>query len=367
MGLSFEKNNFTFNINSSTSVVDFDNYSLYLNEVTDLKQKYVLPYGRAQIRYRLDRSKFFTFRYEYSNSLPSSNQLLPVENLSNPLNTVIGNPNLNPIEKNSFNMNYRNFDMRTRSGYNLYMRADFFDNQIVSTSIFDENRKRITTFENISGTYSTSLGGNWSQTIKKEAHVVRYGASINGNYSLDKGFTNNVLFSSKRLGVSPRIYSSYDYGELLTIAPSYSLSYNESIFTNSAVDAISNVVHRINLQTTNYWPKNWIFGNDFGYTYNSNLSDDFKKDYYLWNTSLPYVFFDNKMTLKVKVYDVLNQNQSVTRAISATTIRDEESTVLKRYAMLSLAYKLGNFGGKEDRSRNGRGGGGGGRGRDEMY
>jgi hypothetical protein len=49
------------------------------------------------------------------------------------------------------------------------------------------------------------------------------------------------------------------------------------------------------------------------------------------------------MILKVKVYDVLNQNQSATRTISATTIRDEENTVLKRYAMFSLSYKMGNF------------------------
>ena len=72
------------------------------------------------------------------------------------------------------------------------------------------------------------------------------------------------------------------------------------------------------------------------------------------------------MILKVKVYDILNQNQSATRTISPTTIRDEENTVLKRYAMFSLAYKLGNFGGKEGRSRSTRGGvDGGGRGRDD--
>ena len=354
VGITYEKNNFTFNLNSSTSIIDFDNHSLYLNKITDLNQKYVLPYGRAQIRYKLDRSKFVTLRYDYSSSLPSSTQLMPVANLANPLNTIIGNPNLNPNEKNSVNLNYRNFDMRTRSGYSLYMRADFFDSEIVSSSVYDDSGKRNTTYKNVTGTYTTSIGGNWNQTIKEEAHVLRYGLSINGNYSLDKGFTNAVLYEAKSLGITPRVYFSYDYGELLTVAPSYGLSYNESKYTNSSLNASSNVVHRINLQTTNYWPKNWVFGNDFGYTYNSNISDDFKKDFYLWNTSLSYGFFDKKMTLKVKVYDVLNQNQSATRTISPTTIRDEENTVLKRYAMFSLAYKLGNFGGKENRSRGSR-------------
>ena len=351
VGITYEKNNFTFTLNSSTSIIDFDNHSLYLNKVTDLNQKYVLPYGRAQIRYKLDRSKFVTLRYDYSSSLPSSNQLMPVGNLANPLNTIIGNPNLNPNKKSSVNLNYRNFDMRSRSGYSLYMRADFFDSEIVSSMVYDSSGKRNTTYKNVTGTYTTSIGGNWNQTIKREAHVLRYGLSINGNYSLDKGFTNAVLYDAKSLGITPKIYFSYDYGELLTVAPSYGLSYNEAKYTNSSLKASSNVVHRINLQTTNYWPKNWIFGNDFGYTYNSNISDGFKKDFYLWNTSLSYGFFNKKMILKVKVYDVLNQNLSATRTISPTTIRDEENTVLKRYAMFSLAYKLGNFGGKEKRFR----------------
>lgn len=355
VGLSFEKNNFTFNLNSSTSIIDFNNHSLYLDKITDLNQKYVLPFGRAQIRYKLDRSKFFTFRYDYSNSLPSSTQLLPVANLSNPLNTIIGNPNLDPTEKNSVNINYRNFNVRSRSGYTLFIRGDFYNSEIVSTSVYDSSGKRSTTYKNTSGTYNTFLGGNWNQTIKREAHVLRYGASINGNYSFDKGFTNAVLYSSKRVGVTPRVYFSYDYGELLTIAPSYNFSYNESRYTNSSLKASSNVVHRINLQTTNYWPKNWVFGNDFGYTYNSNISSGFKKAFYLWNTSLSYNFFAKTMTLKVKVYDVLNQNQSAARTISPTTIRDEENTVLKRYAMFSFAYKLGNFGGKEGRSKGPRG------------
>lgn len=344
-GITFEKNKFTFNLNSSTSIIDFDNHSLYLNKVTNLSKKYVLPYGRAQIRYKLDRSKFITLQYDYSKSLPLSSQLLPVENLANPLNTITGNPDLNPNEKHSANINFRNFDFRTRSGYSLFVRGNYNSSQVVSISVYDASRKRNTTYENISGTYTTSIGGNWNQSIKRDAHALRYGIGLNSSYSLDKGFTNGVLYSAKSLGIAPRAYLNYDYGEVLTIAPSYSLSYNESKYSNYIINGSSNVVHRINLQTTNYWPKNWIFGNDFGYNYNSRIASGFKKDFYLWNTSLSYSFFNKNMIAKVKVYDVLNQNQNFSRTISATTIRDEENTILKRYAMFSLTYKIQNFAG----------------------
>ncbi|MEN0008518.1 outer membrane beta-barrel protein [Flavobacterium nitrogenifigens] len=343
VGITWQKSKFTLNVNSRTSIVEFDNHSFYLNQATDLNKRYMLPYGTAQLRYKFNRSKNLTFKYDYSNALPSATQLMPVADLNNPLNSVIGNPNLNPIEKSTAGIDFKNFDFRTRSGYSLFLKGDYYNNDIVSTSIYDDSGKRNTTYVNISGTYSASVGGNWNQQIKKDAHTIRYGLRLSGNYNFDKGFTNAVLYYAKSVVVTPSVYASYDYGEVLSIAPSYSLSYNETRYENYSRDATSNVIHRINLQTTSYWPANLIFGNDFGYTYNSNISDDFKKDFFLWNTSLSYGFLDKKLYAKVKVYDVLNQNQSATRTISPTSIRDEENTVLKRYVMFSLAYKIGNF------------------------
>ncbi|MCV9931134.1 outer membrane beta-barrel protein [Flavobacterium sp. LS1R47] len=343
VGITWQKSKFTVNMNSRTAIVDYDNHSLYLDKVTDLNRKYALPYADFQIRYKFSKSKNLSFKFDHSNSLPTSIQLLPVLNLSNPLNTIIGNPDLNPIEKNSINFNFRNFDFRTRSGYSMFVRADFYNNDVVSTSVYDDSGKRTTTYTNISGTYSTSVGGNWNQSIKKEAHVLRYGLGLNGTYAFDKGYTNAVLYNAKSTAITPKVYLSYEYGELLTIAPSYSLSYNETKYENSSRDATSNVIHNINLQATTYWPENLVFGNDFGYTYNSNISSDFKKYFFLWNTSLSYGLLDKKLFVKVKVYDLLNQNQSATRTISSTSIRDEENTVLKRYVMFSLSYKIGNF------------------------
>ncbi|KIO52841.1 outer membrane beta-barrel protein [Flavobacterium hibernum] len=355
VGITWQKSKFTVNLNTRTALIQFDNHSLYLNNATDLNKKYALPYGDFQIRYKFSRSKNLSFKYDYSNALPSAVQLMPVLNLSNPLNTLIGNPNLKPIEKNSANFSFRNYDFRTRSGYSLYVKGDYYNNDVVSTSIYDDSGKRTTTYANISGTYIASVGGNWNQSIKKDANVFRYGFGLNGSYSFDKGYTNAIIYNAKSTAITPKVNLTYEYGEVLVISPSYSLSYNQTNYENSSRDASSNVVHRINFQTTSYWPENLIFGNDFGYTYNSSISSNFKKDFYLWNTSLSYGFFDKKVYAKIKVYDVLNQNQSATRTISATSIRDEENTVLKRYVMFSLSYKIGNFAaaekGKKKRQR----------------
>ena len=110
IGITWQKSKFTVNLNSRTAIVEFDNHSLYLNNATDLNKRYALPYGDFQIRYKFSRSKNLSFRYDYSNALPTAVQLMPVLNLTNPLNTITGNPDLNPIEKNSANFSFRNYD-----------------------------------------------------------------------------------------------------------------------------------------------------------------------------------------------------------------------------------------------------------------
>lgn len=61
------------------------------------------------------------------------------------------------------------------------------------------------------------------------------------------------------------------------------------------------------------------------------------------NSSLGYNFMNDKLLFKVKVYDLLNQNQSAVRNITPTAIQDIENTVLKRYVMFSLTYQIENL------------------------
>lgn len=351
-GFGIGKKKLTFDMSAGTSITQFDNHSLYLNKTVDLNKEYALPFVNAQLSYKFGKSMSIWSNYEYKVDFPSASQVLPVVDLTNPLNTLIGNPNINPDRYHSGFISFRDFDMATKSGYGIYGGIRYFENESVESSFYDANRKQTTTYTNVDGTYFSYFGGNWSKTIKKDANLFKVRFSLNNNFSLSKGYTNAVLYDAKTLRITPGVNFTYEYGELLVINPSYNFTYNETNYTNYAINSTSNVLHKLNIQTTNYWPKNWVFGNDFGYTYNSNISDGFKKDFYLWNTSLAYNFFGKKMSAKVKVYDILNQNQSATRTITPTTIRDEENVVLKRYVMFSLTYKIEKFAGKEKPARN---------------
>ena len=347
ISLNIRKKNYSGRINLGTDITRFENFSNYLNEKTVLKKSYAFPNLSTYLNYRFTKSKSVYLSYRYAVSLPSANQILPVVNLSNPLNTITGNPNLKPTKRNNFYMGFNNYDYATRSGFYLYSGASIYDDQIVSSTVYDASAKRATTFENTSSTYNGYLGFSWDKSIKIQEHVFKYGFEIDSNFGLSKGLTNNQAYQAEVLSLNPGIELSWEYGEMLTVMPSYRYSYSTTNFKNYTINKVANFVHNLKIETTSRWPKNFVFGNDFGYTYNSNIADGFQKDFYLWNMSLGYNFFNDKLLAKVKVYDLLDQNVNATRTITPTAIQDIENTVLRRYAMFSLTYKIEKFEGKK--------------------
>lgn len=356
------KSKYDLTLETGSNIINMDNSSLYIGNYTDLRKNYVTPSYSGSLRYKITKSKSVSLWYNYNEDLPSAVQLLPVENLANPLNTTIGNPDLDLNKNHALSLGFNNYDYASQSGFNLWLNSGYYNSRVTSVTTFDQDKKRTTTYTNIEDTYNFSLSLNWNKSYKTE-NGHKYGISLGmwNRYNFNKGFINSELFEANQLGFYPRVELSYEYGEHLTIYPSYRFSYNQTNYKNYQIDKSSNFTHRVGLEATTFYPENWVFGNDFGYSYNSNIADEFRKDFFTWNMSLAYSFWNKKMTAKVKVYDLLNQNTSNSRQISDIAIIDTEDIILQRYLMFSLSYKLENFGGKsEENSRNRRGRRGGG-------
>jgi len=191
------------------------------------------------------------------------------------------------------------------------------------------------------------FGASWNKSYKKEKRMLRFGTGMDFNYNLDQGLTNAVLYESKNFEINPKVNLTWSIDKLITISSSYRYSYNTTDYKNYIIENANTFKHNGKIEITSYFPKNFVIGSDFGYTYNSGIAEGFKKDFYLWNVSLGYNFFKDQLLAKVKVYDLLDQNLSSKRTITSTAIIDAENTVLKRYVMFSLTYKLEKFAGKK--------------------
>lgn len=353
VGISIMKEKFSLSLESATIIAKNSAYALFNQKEYNIDKYYIDPRVSTFFNYNLSKGKNLTVIYTYLVNYQSASQLLDITDISNPLNTTIGNPDLKPTGQHSMNVYYRSYDVQSRTGYSLSSDLSLFKNNIVNYTQYDEDRKSISTYRNVSGDYRWGLSGEWYKTGKWEEHSLRFGIRMRYNQSFSKGYIDGTKFDATSNALTPNIYLSYDYGEFLTIRPSYSYNYNWTTYSNFSVDKASYYGHNVGLKIISYWPKNLVIGNDFAYNYNSRMAKSFKRDFYMWNLSASYDFFKNKFTAKVKVYDVLNQNTSARHTIDPMQIVDSESLVLKRYVMFSLTYKLNEFGGKKGRNKGG--------------
>jgi hypothetical protein len=56
------------------------------------------------------------------------------------------------------------------------------------------------------------------------------------------------------------------------------------------------------------------------------------------------MFKGQKGEIRLSVFDLLNQNQSIYRTVSETYFEDVNTQVVKQYFMLTFTYNLKNFG-----------------------
>jgi hypothetical protein len=95
---------------------------------------------------------------------------------------------------------------------------------------------------------------------------------------------------------------------------------------------------------------NWILGDgfvfrtDMTHDYYDGLSEDFDQNYFLWNMSVgKKILKDDRGEISITVFDLLNQNNSLTRNITEVYTEDIQTNVLQQYVMLSFKYDLRHF------------------------
>lgn len=341
-----EKKKYSVRAFFNVDILKMDVDAQYNGVSYGLSKDFILPEYNFGFYYKFSDKARLNLNHSANYSIPTAVQLTPYQDVSNPLLTQTGNPELKNTWMNSTRLNFNDFNQV--KNLNLFANANFnyYNNQITSQRSYDSEGKQFLTYTNISGNKNASLGFGATKTYKFGANKLSISPRFRMSYSYQKGFIDQTIYSSKTYSITPSIGLSYEIKDKLLLKPSYNFSYNSSKYDNYTVDSRNTSTNRFKLEMTNYIGENLVIGNDFDYSTNSNIAAGFKKNFYFWNASVGYTFLQKQLTAKVKVYDMLNQNQSVQRIITDTYIEDRDDLILKRYIMFSLTYKLNKFGGK---------------------
>lgn len=107
------------------------------------------------MRYKFGERSSIRATYRARTSQPSMNQLQPVADVSNPLNIVIGNPDLKPTFTQNVGFHFNDFRMESQQSLFAMVNASFALNTVVSKTVTDrETGGRTTTYTNENGNFN---------------------------------------------------------------------------------------------------------------------------------------------------------------------------------------------------------------------
>ena len=113
------------------------------------------------------------------------------------LNTVIGNPNLEPANSHRVYIGYNGFDWQKKTGLYLNANAEFTNNEVSSKTTVDaETLKRTTTYENIDGNYNMGVYARYSKDFKLDSiRKIKFRAGAWSNFHNNINFNNDVQYA----------------------------------------------------------------------------------------------------------------------------------------------------------------------------
>ncbi|MEY8848140.1 outer membrane beta-barrel protein [Psychroserpens sp. XS_ASV72] len=320
----------------------------FLRPELNLKRRFNAIELRSYFNYRFSDKASMYSGYSLNNSAPSINQLQPFQNVTNPLNTVTGNPNLKPTNSHRIYFGYNAFDFQKKTGTYSYVSVNLTDDQVVSkTEVNPETLKRTTTYANVSGGYDIYGNINYSKTIKADSlRTIKYDIGISGSANRNINFNNGVQYESNVTNLRPGLGLRFTWKEVMEFRPRYRLNLTKNTYDIETFEDVDFVRHDLSMKFTTFVPKRFEWTNTVDFSCNPNVAEGFQKSVWFWNSTLAYSMFNDNGLLTLKVYDLLNQNNNARRVATQNYIQDSQSTVLQQYFMLSFSWKFNSLGSK---------------------
>ncbi|MDD7888262.1 outer membrane beta-barrel protein [Flavivirga sp. 57AJ16] len=316
----------------------------FLRPLLSLKRDFKTLELRSNFHYQFNPKSYVSASYGINNIPPQLSQLNPFQDVSDPLNTITGNPNLKPTNNHSLYFGYSTFHFQKRRGFFSHISANLSSNQVVTKTTIDDNFVRNTSYANVNGGYRLNASSSYNKTIKVDSlKTLKYSVGLSASTNRAVNFNNAVQYVSNNTALTPHVGITFDWDAIMRITPNYRLSFNKTTFDLDNFKDQEFINHSVGLQITTFVPKRLEWRHVISFNYNPNVAEGFQKSAWFWNTILAYSMFKDQGTLSLKVYDLLNQNTDARRIATQNYIRDSQSKILKQYFMLSFSWKFNDF------------------------
>ena len=307
-----------------------------------------------QFRYRFNRQNQLNFSYRMNMSQPSINDLISIEDTSNPLNKRLGNPHLKNSFSHNFSLGWNNYVTATMQSYNVNASFSMTSNNISSRTEWDEETdKRITMPMNINGNWNTNVTFGFNTPLFANDRLML-------NTSTRAGYNNNVSWLYRDDATHDK-ETLKNQTNNLTLGENISLNYRQE-YWDIRITGNINYTHQKNKylevnspNTFNFSygiESNGNFNNGWGYSTNISMSSrrgyaskEANSNELVWNAQVSYRFLKGRAaTISLQAYDILNNRKNFNRNISANGRTDTWTQTVNSYVMAHFIYRFNFFG-----------------------
>ena len=314
-------------------------------------------------------TSFFRAWYSTSTNLPSPAQLQEALDNTNPLQLSIGNAQLLQEYSHTLWLTYGTFDLPSASSFFISLNASLTNSRIATATTV---ATRDTTIEltMLSGTQQvmlpagtqltrpTNLDGAWNATafVLYSRPVTLFDAlklNVSGtlalSYQRDPSLINGAENITHTTIITPGASITSNISENLDFTISGRTAWNTNQNTiHSQLNqrfATHTIVARSTYITSDSsaWLDGWVLSAEFNYVATTGLAEGYNIGVPLVNLGLGKRILDGRGEVRLSVFDALGRNNSINRNVGTGYVEDTQTTVLRRYALLSLTYFLRAF------------------------
>lgn len=336
-----QKYNYTIGLNVDPSYTKSETF-VGDSTLSVLKRNVVNLSPMAQFNYMFDKQTNLRINYSGRTSQPSMTQLQPVADVSDPRNTVIGNPDLNPRYTNNLFLRFQKFTPEKQSAFMVMANGNYVINDIVSYATYQgTSGKKVTTYKNVNGNYDGNIRTMINTPLKNKKLSINSMTML--SFSNSKGFINADENTSKSFTAMER--AGIDYrSSIIDFGLNGNIRYNSVANSLQAQSDQKTYNYGGGATTTLYLPLNFKVESDLNFSTNSGYSDGYEQKEWLWNASASKTFLKNNQgTLRFKIYDILQQRSNISRSVTASNIQDTEYNTLNSYFMVHFIYRFSIF------------------------
>lgn len=349
-----------------------------------------------QVSVRFDPSESSNLRFNYwgESEQPSTSQLMPVPDNSNPLNIALGNPYLKPYFQHSFRGMYRYTNKKTFTSFNTFFDGGLVQNPINSTTWYESDGTQFSLPSNSPNSYNANVRFMVNSPIARSKFTImsftRFSYNNSSNYlkTGDLDMKKYYIDGDKFKFDYDKFHDDFpDLGlrsDIFTLNNTQSLTFMERLRLTYRSDLVEISLGGRTRMTKGWYTvakgnTNTIWNNTVDMSMNwtipggVGLNADCNYNWYngyttkqpstaILNMEITKLLWKNRMTLALKGYDLLGMGRNINVSDTANYHQETTNNTLGRYVILSLTYRFGNFDSVREKMSYGGGHGPGGRG-----